>query len=65
MQKQTEDPYGHYKVLAAAMMDGGSDWKAGLGALLREIEAREPGFIQKIAAIEQLRRLGLPVRGLH
>lgn len=62
MHEQTDDPHlTNLKALAQALMGDGSDWKAGIGCLLREVEAREPGFIQKIAAIDQLRRLGLPV----
>ncbi|MGA0545639.1 hypothetical protein ACO2Q1_10205 [Brevundimonas sp. VNH65] len=58
----TTDPHEHLTTLAAALIrDGRSDWRAGIGSLLREVEAREPGFIQKLAAIDQMRRLGLPV----
>lgn len=57
------DPHtARLRELAQALMNDGSDWKAGIGSLLREVEAREPGFIQKIAAVQQLQRLGLPVR---
>jgi len=57
------DPHtAKLRELAQSLMSEGSDWKAGVGALIREVEAREPGFIQKIAAGDQLRRLGLSVR---
>lgn len=58
----TNGPHDHLTALAATLIrDGRSDWRAGIGSLLREVEAREPGFIQKLAAIDQMRRLGLPV----
>jgi hypothetical protein len=53
------------KALAMALMgDGGSDWTAGIGALVREVEAIVPGFIQRIAARDTLERLGLPLARL-
>ncbi|MGQ2989768.1 MAG: hypothetical protein ACT6RD_00105 [Brevundimonas sp.] len=57
------DPHtAKLRELARSLMSEGSDWKAGVGALIREVEAIEPGFIQKIAAGDQLRRLGLRVQ---
>ena len=63
MHKNTADPHTtNLRDLAVALMQPGSDWRAGIGALIREVETIEPGFIQKIAATDQLRRLGLSVR---
>ncbi|MGA0544545.1 hypothetical protein ACO2Q1_04685 [Brevundimonas sp. VNH65] len=63
MHEDAADPHtGNLRDLAVALMQPGSDWRAGIGALIREVETIEPGFIQKIAATDQLRRLGLPIR---
>lgn len=63
MRENTADRHtSNLRDLAVALMQPGSDWRAGIGALIREVEAIEPGFIQRIAAIDQLRRLGLPIR---
>lgn len=35
-----------------------ADGRAGLGALLREIERMEPGIVQRICAEIELRQLG-------
>ena len=59
---ETDPRIDRLKTLAVALMSDSSDWRAGIGALLREIEAHEPGFIQRIAAVDQLRRLGLSTR---
>ena len=60
--EQVADPHRErIKALAVALMNGGSDWKAGIGSLLRAIEEREPGFIAQIAAVNTLERLGLPL----
>lgn len=61
MEQATDPHRERLKALASALMTNGSDWRAGIGSLLREIEEREPGFIQKIAAADTLKRLGLPV----
>ena len=37
----------------------GSDSRAGLGHLIREIEAVQPGFIARLNAANDARRLGL------
>ena len=37
----------------------GSDTRAGLGHLVREIEAAQPGFIAQLNAANDARRLGL------
>lgn len=37
----------------------GSDTRAGLGHLVREIEAAQPGFIARLTAANDARRLGL------
>ena len=39
-----------------------ADGRAGLGALLREIERAEPGIVQRICAEIELSKLGLSVR---
>jgi hypothetical protein len=46
--------------LAEAMMDPGSDWQAGLGALIREIRDQDPGLIEEMAAglrLDRARRI--------
>jgi hypothetical protein len=55
------------KAVAAQMMElaeallarPGSDARAGLGSLVREIEATHPGFIARLNAVNDLQRLGL------
>jgi|GEM_PF-3348746 len=37
-----------------------ADGRAGLGALLREVERIEPGIVQRICPEIELRQLGLP-----
>ena len=37
----------------------GSDALAGLGALVREVEVAHPGFIARLAAVNDLQRLGI------
>jgi len=37
----------------------GSDARAGLGHLVREIELAQPGFIARLNAVNDARRLGL------
>lgn len=57
-EDETPDHIERLKRLAEALMDAGSDWKAGLSGLINEVERHEPGFIQRIAAQDALRRLG-------
>lgn len=38
-----------------------ADGRAGLGALLREIERMEPGIVQRICAETELRQLRRPM----
>lgn len=66
MHENIADPHTtNLRELALTLMRPGSDWQVGIGSLIREVEAIEPGFIQKIAAIDQLRRLGLPVQDVR
>lgn len=37
-----------------------SDWRAGLGSLITELETRHPGLVQERVAAHQLRALGVP-----
>lgn len=62
MDQQTDPHIEAMKALAFALMDGRSDWKVGLGAVIRAVEDRQPGFVQQIAAMDTLKRLGLPLR---
>lgn len=39
-----------------------SDWRAGLGSLITELETRHPGLVQERVAAHQLRALGQPAR---
>lgn len=39
-----------------------ADGRAGLSALLREVECIEPGMVQRIFSEIELRQLGLPLR---
>ena len=56
--EMTQDPMeARIRDLASVLIDAASDRRAGLGCLVREIEAREPGFIQRIAAVDHLRRI--------
>ena len=59
MQQVTDPHLERLRALAIALMDNRADWRAGIGGLIREIEDREPGFIQRIAADDQLKRLGV------
>ncbi len=43
-----------------AALEHGADGRAGVGAILREIEALHPGAIDQAAARLQARRLGIP-----
>lgn len=46
--------------LAELLFTGkGSDARAGLGQLVREIETSHPGFIARLNAVNDARRLGL------
>lgn len=55
------------KAVAAQMLElaeallarPGSDARAGLGFLVRELEAAHPGFIARLNAVNDLQRLGL------
>lgn len=48
--------------MVAAIDLTSADGRAGLGALLREIEREEPGIVQRICAEIELSKLGLPLR---
>ncbi|MBX9574996.1 MAG: hypothetical protein K2X07_05090 [Caulobacteraceae bacterium] len=55
-----DDPTQRLRMLAAALLaEPGSDARAGLGHLVREIEAAQPGFIDRLSAVNDARRLGL------
>lgn len=45
----------------ALLAQPGSDARAGLGAIVREIEAAHPGFIARLSAVDVLQRLGLSI----
>ena len=47
------------QLAAALLAEPGSDARAGLGFLVREIEAAHPGFIARLNAVNELQRLGL------
>lgn len=48
------------RLLAEVLFTGkGSDARAGLGQLVREIETSQPGFIARLNAVNDARRLGL------
>lgn len=45
--------------MVAAALDGGDDGERRAAALLREIERREPGTVERMAAGLRMARLGL------
>lgn len=45
--------------LAATLHPHGADGRAGLRALIREVEAKYPGEIERMAAALQLDKLGV------
>lgn len=47
------------KLAEVLFAPAGSDTRAGLGHLVREIEAVQPGFIAQLNAANDVRRLGL------
>lgn len=58
MQTYIPDPEPLIRI-AAALHPHGADGRAGLRALVREIEARYPGEIERMAAALQLDKLGV------
>ena len=62
-----EERADQLKRLAEVLFTGqGSDARAGLGQLVREIEASHPGLIAKLSAVNDARRLGLaPLSAPH
>lgn len=60
MDQRTEEARGLLRNLEGVDL-GSADGRAGLGALLREIERMEPGIVQRICAESELRRLNLPM----
>ena len=56
----TDERAALLRQLAEVLFTGhGSDARAGLGFLVREIEAAHPGFIARLNAVNDLQRLGL------
>jgi hypothetical protein len=47
------------RLAQALLSEPGSDARAGLGSLVREIETVSPGFIDRLNATNVARRLGL------
>lgn len=47
--------------LAATLLPHGADGRAGLRTIVREIEAKYPGEIERMAAALQLDRLGVRI----
>lgn len=49
--------------MVAGLAAEGADGRAGLSAVVREIEARHPGEIQRLAAALELQKLGCAPAG--
>lgn len=49
------------RMVKAMIAEPGSDARAGLGAIVREIETAHPGFIAKLNAVNDGQRLGLKI----
>lgn len=49
------------RLVKAMVAEPGSDARAGLGAIVREIEEAHPGFIAKLNAVNDGQRLGLKI----
>jgi hypothetical protein len=58
-----EDQSQRFIEMVAGLASQGADGRAGLGAVVREIEARYPGEIQRLAAALELQKLGCKPSG--